>query len=128
VKTLIDSTVVNQELVLTTAEAMALPRPTPSKVYGMFKLLRYETPNENRDGFHKEDVADTWQTIKGSDVNLMHDSLVRMGTVIDSDDSDEGIMCVAALLRKSLKAYNIDPKELPDWYTASMEVRFDKRE
>jgi hypothetical protein len=58
---------------------------------------------------------------------MMHDPTMIMGVVIDSETKPgDGIYCVSALRRKALKMLSIDPKTLPDEFTASMEVRFRK--
>jgi hypothetical protein len=113
-----------------TATAMSLPKATATKCYATFKLLHFEKPNANKDGFHKEDVGDKWETIKGSDVNFMHWSSWRLGTVLDAmlDEDDGSVVCLDMLQRRALADLEIDPKTLPETHTASMEVRFYKKD
>jgi hypothetical protein len=113
-----------------TATAMSLPKATVTKCYATFKLLHFDKPNANKDGFHREDVGDKWETIKGSDVNYMHWSSWRLGTVLDAmvDEEDGSVVCLEVLHRRALADLEVDPKALPETHTASMEVKFYKKD
>lgn len=105
------------------AEALALPKATPTKVYAVFKLLTFGHPNENKDGFRVEDVGDAWKTIIGSGINFAHTDF-PLGAVIAATSDENAITCVGALQRRQLRALSINPETMPETCTCSMEVRF----
>ncbi len=127
--------------ILETAEAMALPKATLSKVYAEFKYASFDAPNSNGDGFLTEDVTEEHlATLIGSPIYLQADAADHplktaraskrapfwAGSIVDFVRREDGIWCVGAFQRDILEDRGIDAKALDKTFSVSMEVTFDR--
>lgn len=121
----------------TDSYGFAVPEPTPSKAYAVFRLLSfYPVVNSRHDTFAEDDVGDAWRTIIGSPIYANEDFSdhftrsgkrgIQVGAVIDARAVPaDGIYALAAFYKDVLARYGVDAADLSRDFSVSMEARFD---
>lgn len=122
------------------AIAMALPKPTLSKVYAIARLHGfYPVVNANKDAFTPESVGEAYKTLIGSPVlaepkfsdhgedkttGKRRKDVAQTGTIVSAELKDEGVDLLIAFQRERLDEMGVDPKDLVDDFALSMEATF----
>lgn len=135
------TTVLSEDDQLDTAAALALPLPTPSKIHAEFKLLSFDRPNSNKDGFRFDDVSDeAIESLQGSPLYAGEDlashparnaratqrARHQLGTIHEAEKRQDGIYCTGSLQREYLEDLGVKPSELTKYFSVSMETTFDR--